>query len=179
MIVTVNIQGAGVVNGIGEYATGMQVVLEAIPATSMSFKGFLSDGGYFPSPYEFTAGADDVTVTAVFFMPIESFLKNLVGYPLSDEQIYAIMVKRGIPFGVDSATVSQKLKDLAYADLIMTIVTTASEGSTKEQMGNWSSQKGSRVLTGKNELIKTANGIYDKYGEKRTGVRFKDATKRW
>jgi len=179
MIVTINIQGAGVVNGAGEYALGETVSLEAIPSSVMKFKGFLLDGVSYPSPYEFVAGSNDVTVTAEFFMPIESFLKNSVGYPVSDEQVYAVMVKRNIPFGVDASTASKKQKELAYADLIMVIVTTASEGSTKEQMGNWSSQKGSRVLTGKNELIKSAKGIYTKYGESINTVIVRDASRKW
>lgn len=178
MKVIVNIQGAGVVNGAGEYASGDHVSLEAIPAQSMAFKGFMSDG-YKSSPYEFTAGENDVNITAVFFMPIESFLKNSVGYPIADAQIYAVMSKRNIPFGVDSNSVSLKQKELAQADLYMLIFTTASEGSTKEQMGNWSSQKGSRSLTGKNELIKLARAIYAKYGENYNSGRVKDASKRW
>lgn len=178
MKVIVNIQGAGVVNGAGEYASGDNVSLEAIPAQSMAFKGFMSDG-YKPSPYEFTAGEDDVTITAVFYMPIESFLKNSVGYPVTDAQIYAVMVKRNIPFGADSNEVSLRQKELAQADLYMLIFTTASEGSTKEQMGNWSSQKGSRSLTGKNELMRLARAIYAKYGENPTTGRVTDASKRW
>ena len=178
MIVKVNIQGAGFVDGAGDYMQGASCSLAATPAASMRFKGFLHNGSYHSSPYSFTVESD-TTIDAVFYLPIESYLKNIVGFHVTDENIIAVLSKRGISYGADVLNVSQKLKDLAYADILMTIATTPDIGSAKEQMGNWSSQSAGRSLSARGEITKIANSIYVKYGERVSMSVVSDVTNKW
>jgi len=163
MRMKVNIQGAGLVNGAGEYASGDTISLEAIPAQNMTFKGFLHNGNLYSTPYDFEVGDEDVVVTAIFYMTMGSYVKSL-GYPVTDAQVYAILSDLKTDTNADVSTVSLRIKDLAYAKLIMLAVLTPNEGSTREEMGNWTSQKGGRNLVSRSELIKIAKGIYVKYG---------------
>lgn len=180
MIVSINIQGAGTVTGGGEYTSGDIVSLEAIPSLNMKFKQYVIDGVTVQdNPYSFAAGDSDITVYTTFFLPIQNWLKSKTQYPVSDEEILSILSGRGISYDSDTNDVTQKQKDLAYADLLMLIVTSPSYGAEEDQMGNWKHKGKSITMTGKSQLLSMANAIYSKYGEISGNNRVIDITNRW
>lgn len=176
MIVSINIVGLGSVVGAGEYGEGEIVSLSATPDDLMEFKGW--NGSIKDNPYSFSIESDK-TFTAKFYLPIEEVLKGLIGYPVTDSQINAILVNRNIPFKSDSDDLSLRQKDLAYADLIMLVVAMPSFGAEEDQMGNWKRKGKSVTVTGKSNLIQIAKAIYSKYGLSISGNRIIDRTNRW
>jgi len=180
MIVSINIQGAGTVTGGGEYTSGDTVSLEAIPSLNTQFKQFVIDGNIITdNPYSFSAGNTDVAVYTTFYIPVQNWLKSKTQYPVSDEEILSILSNRSIPYDSDTNDATKKQKDLAYADLLMLIVTSPSYGAEEDQMGNWKHKGKSVTMTGKSQLISMANAIYSKYGEISGSNRVIDITNRW
>lgn len=180
MIVSINIQGAGTVTGGGEYTSGDTVSIEAIPSLNMKFKQYVIDGVTVQdNPYSFAAGDSDITVYTTFFIPVQNWLKSKTQYPVSDEEILSILSGRGISYDSDTNDATQKQKDLAYADLLMLIVTSPSYGADEDQMGNWKHKGKSITMTGKSQLLSMANAIYSKYGEISGNNRVIDITNRW
>lgn len=180
MIVSINIQGAGTVTGGGEYTSGDTVSLEAIPSLNMKFKQYVIDGVTVQdNPYSFAAGDSDITVYTTFFLPIQNWLKSKTQYPVFNEEILSILSGRGISYDSDTNDATQKQKDLAYADLLMLIVTSPSYGAEEDQMGNWKHKGKSITMTGKSQLLSMANAIYSKYGEISGNNRVIDITNRW
>ena len=180
MIVSINIQGAGTVTGGGEYTSGDIVSLEAIPSLNMKFKQYVIDGVTVQdNPYSFAAVDSDITVYTTFFLPVQNWLKSKTQYPVSDEEILSILSGRGISYDSDTNDTTQKQKDLAYADLLMLIVTSPSYGAEEDQLGNWKHKGKSITMTGKSQLLSMANTIYSKYGEISGNNRVIDITNRW
>lgn len=180
MIVSIDIQGAGTVTGGGEYTSGDIVSLEAIPSLNMKFKQFLINGNIITdNPYSLTAGNTDITVYTTFYIPVQNWLKSRTQYPVSDEEILSILSNRGIPYDYDTNAANRKQKDLAYADLLMLIVTSPSYGAEEDQMGNWKHKGKSITMTDKSQLLSMANAIYSKYGEISGNNRVIDITNRW
>lgn len=180
MIVSINIQGAGTVTGDGEYALGENISLEATPLLNMSFKQFVIGGNIVnTNPYSFTAEDSDVSVQAIFFLPIQNWLKSQTQYPVTNEEILSILYKRGLLYNTDANDVSKRLKELSYADLLMLIITSPSYGAEEDQMGNWKHKGKSVTMTGKSQLLSMAKAIYSKYGEISGNNRVIDITNRW
>lgn len=180
MIVSINIQGAGTVKGGGEYALGETISLEATPLLNMSFKLFqIGDEVVKTNPYSFEAADSDVSVNAIFYLSALNWLKSQTQYPISDAEILSIMYKRGIAYDADLNDVSNRLRDLSYADLLMLIVTSPSYGAEEDQMGNWKHKGKSVTMTGKSQLLSRANAIYTKYGEISGTNRVIDITNLW
>ena len=107
-------------------------------------------------------------------MTIEEYIKGLVNYSFSDAQLAAILAKRGIPTGTDISVLSARLLDLSYADALVILITTASGGSIKDSMGDWSHEEGSKNYNYAS-LLSIVNSIYDKYNLRA----LKDRTKTW
>lgn len=89
-------------------------------------------------------------------MTILSALKSSVNYPLSDDNVNAILIARGLDATdtFDTVDAQSRAYQLAYADLLRFVVT----------MVNLS-QGGSVSQAAVGELRGTANAIYKKYGE--------------
>jgi hypothetical protein len=83
-------------------------------------------------------------------------LKSMVNYPLSEDNVLAIMIARGIEPNDDFDKTDAQTREfqLAYADLLRFVVT----------MVNLQ-QGGSVTQAAVGELRGTANAIYKKYGE--------------
>lgn len=91
-------------------------------------------------------------------MTILEAIKESVGYPVSDKRAEMALLKRGLTKTEDAteAVLNSKNFELATADLIVWIVTTAnvSEGGVSISKGDTS------------ELRNIASGIYQKWGVK-------------
>lgn len=180
MKVSINIQGAGTVTGDGEYASRDIISLEATPLLNMSFKQFNINGIAVKSnPYSITAESTDLSITAIFYMSALEWLKSQTQYPVTDNEVAALLYKRGISFDADLNEIERRLADLSYADLLMLIVTSPSYGAEEEQMGNWKSKGKSVTMTGKSQLLSMANAIYERYGERKSSFKIIDKTYHW
>ena len=91
-------------------------------------------------------------------------LKSCVGYPIPDDTIETIAVRRGIylqlQYNINTDIVSSRAFALCEADIMKYLVTTAnvSEGDVSISMSD------------KDILINTANSVYAKYDEPLIGV---------
>ncbi len=114
-------------------------------------------------------------------MNIKDYLKGqFINPPFEDANILTILAKRGIAEDAEHDTISEKSRDLAYADLLMTLVTMFSGGGATKKRGNWS-ETAAQVSVGINDRLsftKTARAIYKKYGES-ISYTMKDITNRW
>lgn len=165
MNVTVTITGDGQVSGAGVHSMGDEVTLTATPS---SFSHFLLDSEVIlDNPYVFIAPNTDVSISAVFIVTIESYLRASVGFEISDAALMKIRVDRSIALGTDVTTMTLEAKELAYADCLMYGVNSPSQvQGAKEGDFGWSHQAGSSTLsiTDKRLMREQANAIYRKYG---------------
>lgn len=163
------LSGAGTVVGAGEHQVGEEVILTAKPVLPNKFKSFLVEGQEVDeNPYSFTATDEDVTIGASFYTTIEDYLMNQVGFPVTEGALNNIRIRRDIPYGADVSSLSERILDLAYADVLMwganspTTVTGA-----KDSDGGWTHQDESRTMaiTDKRLMRSTAMDIYKKWGD--------------
>jgi len=166
MNVTVTTTGDGLVTGGGTHSMGDVVTLTATPS---SFSHFLLDSEVIlDNPYIFTAPDTDVSISAVFIVTIESYLRASVGFEISDAALMKIRVDRSITLGTDTTTMSTTVKELAFADCLMYGVNAPSQvQGAKDSDNGWSHQAGSATLsiTDKRLMRAQANAIYKKWGE--------------
>ena len=166
MNVTVTTTGDGVVTGGGTHSMGDQVTLTATPS---SFSCFLLDGEVIlDNPYVFTAPDTDVSISAVFIVTIESYLRASVGFEISDAALMKIRIDRSIAIKTDVTTMSPMVKELAYADCLMFGVNSPSQiQGAKDSDNGWSHQSASSTLsiTDKRLMRTQARSIYKKWGE--------------
>lgn len=103
-------------------------------------------------------------------MTIESYLRGLVGFDITDEALESILFDRNIIANTDAATLTRKHKDLLYADTLMWAATKPSSYTgTKESDSGWSYTAGSSTLlkSDKERFEEIANSIYDRYDDER------------
>lgn len=103
-------------------------------------------------------------------MTIESYLRGLVGFDITDEALESILFDRDVSSDTDITTLTRKQKDLLYADMLMWAATRPSSYTgTKESDGGWSRTEGSSTLlkSDKERFEELANNIYDRYDDDR------------
>ena len=158
--------GRGTVKGQGEYESGDTITLSAQPLGIQSFSKFVfSDDGRVvtENPYSFKAGHYNIAVRAYFYIFMSTYLKNRVAFPVSDDVVESILYGRGINPDADVDSISEDLKSLCYADLLMWGITLpSSSGGKKESDFGWSSQEETRTITDldKRNMRKIAMDIY-------------------
>lgn len=107
-------------------------------------------------------------------MKIEDYLKGTISYPISLNNIEAIILDRGVVLDLSTAVttdVSVATLELIKADVFMFMVRSTNIGSEKQSKGDWASETGAiRITDGdRNFMISEANRIYRKYGEYNIG----------
>lgn len=168
MGLTINIEGKGKVEKVVEvnFAT-----LTAIPEESWLFKCFVvAEIQYSENPYIFEYDGSDLVVDSIFYIPIESYLRGLVGFDVTDSALTSILLSRKIAFNADINDLTQKELDLLYADLLMWALTNPSSYTgAKQSDGGWSQTEASKTITAtdKKRYEKMANDIYIKYNDSR------------
>jgi len=99
---------------------------------------------------------------------IESYLRSMVDYEISDDTIATILYKRAITSATLISDVSEQSADLALADLYMrcSIKPTSFTGA-QDSDGGWSHKDSTITMSNADRrgLIVLANDIYRKYGE--------------
>ena len=173
MKVIISISGQGTVSGQGEYRVGDTVTLSAMPKSSSKFRDFdMGENGIITdNPYSFEVLEDEnMTIKASFYMPIEAYIRNMVGFDVPDGIIENILLDRGLSFGIDSNNVSFANKQLSFADLLMWASTQpSSSGGAKDSDSGWSHTEATKTLstTDRKEMRRTAMLIYRRFDPSR------------
>lgn len=103
-------------------------------------------------------------------MTIESYLRGLVGFDITDEALNSILFDRNVFTDTDVLTLTRKQKDLLYADMLMWAATMPSSYTgIKESDAGWTYTEGSSTLlkSDKERFEEIANNIYDRYDDSR------------
>lgn len=99
------------------------------------------------------------------------YLAGSVNFPVPEEALVSIMIKRGVDPDTPYSEVEEKLRDLLYADLLVWAAMGVSRlGAVSDSDNGWSHSDGGYTLSesDKKRLLAEANGIYDKYDEETT-----------
>lgn len=167
MALTITIKGNGTVDKVVD---GNTTTLTAKPSEGWNFKYYkIGSDEIKDNPYSFEA-VGEVEVLAAFYMSIVSYLKGKVGFDVPDATLNAILSDRGIDANTDIVELTEKQRDLLYADVLIwgaTLPTTYS--GVKESDGGWSHTEGSSTIQSadKKRFESIANDIYLKYNDPR------------
>lgn len=115
-------------------------------------------------------------------MTIEQYLQGLFSYPFTEANLNSVLLKRGIDAGADQIDVTDRLKELAQADLYMVMFNSFGKAGESVSKGNWkrSTSSISFGVNDREQFLKAANDIYKKHGEL-TNITYgiKDGTNLW
>lgn len=165
MALTITIKGNGTVDKVVDENS---TTLTAKPSEGWNFKYFqIGSDEIKDNPYSFDAVGEE-EVLATFYMSIVSYLKGKVGFEISDSALNAILADRGTDSTTDISDITEKQRELLYADVLMwgaTLPTTYS--GAKESDGGWSHTEGSSTIQAadKKRFESIANDIYSKYND--------------
>lgn len=166
MAIQIDIKGEGRVEKLED---NNRVILTALPSDAWSFKYFSISGAQkTDNPIEVDKTIEDVEV--IFYVSIEDYLKGMVGFDVPTSTINSIRINREITKGSDVAELSDKDKDLAYADLLMWASTNPSSYTgSKQSDGGWTQTEASKTLNAsdKKSFRSMAMDIYKRYGDRR------------
>ena len=99
-------------------------------------------------------------------MTIEQYLQGKVDFNLSEANIAAILVDRGVSAGADMATLTEKQRDLCLADLYMLLAYSSSSSSGEyESDGGWQKQKASKNVYDRSGYKEMAQRLYAKWDD--------------
>lgn len=166
MAIQIDIKGEGRVEKLED---NNRVILTALPSDAWSFKYFSISGVQkTDNPIEVDKTIEDVEV--IFYVSIEDYLKGMVGFDVPASTINSIRINREITKGSDVVELSDKDKDLAYADLLMWASTNPSSYTgSKQSDGGWTQTEASKTLNAsdKKSFRSMAMDIYKRYGDRR------------
>lgn len=166
MAIQIDIKGEGRVEKLED---NNRVILTALPSDAWSFKYFSISGVQkTDNPIEVDKTIEDAEV--IFYVSIEDYLKGMVGFDVPASTINSIRINREITKGSDVAELSDKDKDLAYADLLMWASTNPSSYTgSKQSDGGWTQTEASKTLNAsdKKSFRSMAMDIYKRYGDRR------------
>lgn len=115
-------------------------------------------------------------------MVITDWIKGKVGFKISDLAVTAILDDRDIEATAETSTLTQRQKELCWADALMIYVTSANMGSYQIQDGNSSETNGSEYFVDRDKIQDFANSLYKKWGEEipmESTRTISDGTTRW
>ena len=166
MTIQIDIKGEGRVEKLED---NKNIILTALPFDAWSFKHFIIDG---VEETNNPLKVDKTTegIEAIFYVAIEDYLKGMVGFEITASTLNAIHINREIAKGADVAELSNKDKDLAYADLLMWASTNPSSYTgSKQSDGGWTQTEASKTLNAsdKKSFRSMAMDIYKRYGDRR------------
>lgn len=110
-------------------------------------------------------GTSQHTTSAI---PVETYLRGCVGYPVTDEAIQNILVRRSIIPETTVTEITKKQLDLCTADVYMWCATAPSvSGTISDADAGWKHSEGGYQINSsdKSRFISMANSIYGVYGE--------------
>lgn len=100
-------------------------------------------------------------------MSILEYIRSKVRVTLTDENIKAILLDRGVADGnVDALLLSLQMRELLYADALMLIVTSpTSIGGNTYEHGGFVQRTGSEVIQNTGRFEQIAMDIYKKWDD--------------
>lgn len=106
-------------------------------------------------------------------MPIEEYLRGVVGYQIANNALNSILFKRKIAAGAMASTLTEKQLDLCTADLYLwcAATTPSTQNNTEDSDGGWKHIEGGWQTSAfdKRELRAMAKELYEKWGENMPG----------
>lgn len=123
----------------------------------------------YENPYTLS-NIEGKTVISTFYVTLEDYLRGLVDFDVSEQALNSIRMYRGIKKGADVSELSQRTRDLAYADLLMWASTSPSSYTGgKDSDGGWSHTESSKTITvsDKKRFESMAKAIYKLYQDRR------------
>lgn len=81
---------------------------------------------------------------------VETWLRGMVDFDFTPEALAAVLFNRGIAAGTDASTLTEKQRDLCYADILM-----YAAGSSVKASGEYISDNGY-------QLQKSAKNVFDR-----------------
>lgn len=117
-------------------------------------------------------------------MTVNEYIRGLVAFEVPLEASNALLLSRGIDGEMTASELTQKQRDLIYADLLMYGITKpSSSGGEKKAHGGFSHTTKSETFTYRDDWFKMAMSIYKKYGDPKYDpdamVKIKNASCRW
>lgn len=167
MNVSIRIEGHGKVE---KELTDCSVTLTAIPDESWAFKYFVYGGEKICANPCTLEVSEDLLLTVVFYVPIEDYLRGLVGFDVTEPALNSIRIFRNVTKGCDVAELSDREKELLYADLLMWGASSpTSYTGSRESDGGWMRTEAGKTIsvTDKKRFENTAKSIYKKYQDKK------------
>lgn len=100
-------------------------------------------------------------------MSILEYIRNKVRVSISDDNILALLLDRGIANSATPAIeLSTKTRELIYADALMLVLTSpTSSGGVTQEHGGFSLKTGNEVIQRVERFEKMAMDIYKKWGD--------------
>ena len=105
-------------------------------------------------------------------MPIEEYLRGVVGYQIADNALNSILFKRKIAAEAMASSLTEKQLDLCTADLYLwRAATPSTQNITEDSDGGWKHVEGGWQTSAfdKRELRAMAKELYEKWGENMPG----------
>ncbi len=97
---------------------------------------------------------------------ITDWLSGMVDFNVPDKTLKAILFNRGIESTDFAVSVSERSRQLCYADLLIWLTTTSQTSSgSLDSDGGWQHQESAKNITDKAGLRAKALAIYKKYGD--------------
>lgn len=103
-------------------------------------------------------------------MTTEEWLQGSVGFELTDNNINFVFLNRGVTYGADATTMTEKQMDLSRADALTIYLSSSNKGSEKLQDGNSSRTSASESFTYRDDAQKLAIYLYEKWDEIAPGI---------
>ena len=103
-------------------------------------------------------------------MPIEEYLRGVVGYQIADNALNSILFKRKIAAEAMASSLTEKQLDLCTAYL-WCAATPSTQNNTEDSDGGWKHVEGGWQTSAfdKRELRAMAKELYEKWGENMPG----------
>ena len=105
-------------------------------------------------------------------MPIEEYLRGVVGYQIADNALNSILFKRKIAAEAMASSLTEKQLDLCTSYLYLWCAATPStQNNTEDSDGGWKKLAGGWQTSAfdKRELRAMAKELYEKWGENMPG----------
>lgn len=168
MAVITDIVGNGKVEVIEDEAS---IILDAQPVKGYDFKHYVIEGKEISqNPYLLEKSSGDITVQAVFYESINSYLQGCAPFDITGF-IPGILRFRKVKYGEDLDHMKDQLIELCEADLYMRMTKLpSSRQHESDSDGGWSHNGGSITISDsyRKMLLSNALSIYKKYGDEKT-----------
>lgn len=115
-------------------------------------------------------------------MKMGDWLRGMVKFSLSDDNVNAILLNRGLTYDQDALLVAEREKDLSRADALTLYISAANQGSSSWKDGGSSETTPGESFTYKDEAKGMAIYLYGKWGVEiplGLGARVKSVTHLW